>query len=71
MIKNKQLKSTYNRLFNSTRIPESNCDILKILDILLLLNVDIILDENDQILSANKIAAMMKDLNEDRSNIRT
>jgi carnitine O-palmitoyltransferase 2 len=66
--------SQYTRLFNSTRIPKSNCDILQT-------NIDNIrhiivikrghyykvnvLDNNGQLLPAEKIAAMMKYLVED------
>ena len=66
--------SQYTRLFNSTRIPKSDCDILQT-------NLDStrhiivikrghyykvnILDNNSQLLPAEKIAAMMKYLSED------
>ena len=66
--------SQYDRLFNSTRIPKSDCDILEthvenIRHIIVIkrghyykVNV---LDENGELLPAEKIAAMMKYLSED------
>ena len=65
--------SQYTRLFNSTRIPKPNCDILEtnmenIRHIIVIKRGHYykvnILDKNEQLLSAEKIAAMMKYLSE-------
>jgi carnitine O-palmitoyltransferase 2 len=66
--------SQYNRLFNSTRIPKPDCDILQTSTDIVRHIIVIkrghyykvnVLDENGQLLPAETIAAMMKYLSED------